>query len=215
MANLWALEDVLKIVLAFALGTGAYFFISPYSKDIKKKQIESVTSLLINFVIYIWVGKIIFNFTVFIREPLTILAYPSDKNAFNIALLLISIHIFYLIMRKKVNAQLLFVSFVPIFIFSSFMYEFMQIIWGERIYTWGYLSILLLLSIGYMSLSGRMNHERLAYILLISWMLLMIIIKLSFPYITIFGYLIQLWILVIILVLFVLLFMKSERMNVT
>src|SRR5690625_1193530 len=83
------------IVMIFIIGLMFFYLTRPLSHVEIKQQIEEVISLLINFVIFIWIGKIVFRFSIFIEDPLAILAYPSDSSAFYVASLLIVVNIVY------------------------------------------------------------------------------------------------------------------------
>src|SRR5690625_2609412 len=95
MASAQVLLSIAIIIISFVIGFIFFYIISPLSKEEKRKHIEELVSLLINFIIFIWVGKIIMNLAIFISDPLAVLAYPSDSSAFYIACLLIILNIIY------------------------------------------------------------------------------------------------------------------------
>src|SRR5690625_4463590 len=116
------------LILSFIIG-GLFFYVtSEESKAIKKKQIETIFSLLINFIIYIWIGKIIQHFPLLLKDPLAILAYPSNSQSFYIATALIIVNLIYRIARHKEKINFIFQAFLPIFIASFFVYEFIELV---------------------------------------------------------------------------------------
>src|SRR5690625_3616935 len=85
MPSFWMFLPIAHIAGSFIAGFIFFYLMSALSKAKKKQQAEEVTSLLINFVIYIWIGKILLNFLTFIKDPLAVLAYPSNSHAFYIS----------------------------------------------------------------------------------------------------------------------------------
>lgn len=57
------------IIISFVVGLIFFYMISYLSKEQRKAQIEEIVSQLINFIIFIWIGKIILNFSIFIKDP--------------------------------------------------------------------------------------------------------------------------------------------------
>src|SRR5690625_2354324 len=108
---------------------------SPLTNHEKKQQLGEVTSLLIDFIIFIWIGKLTLNIKVLISNPLAVLAYPSNSQAFYITVLLLILNIRYKVKRHKIKIIPLLSSFVPVFLVASFVYEFIQIVWGRNTFT--------------------------------------------------------------------------------
>src|SRR5690625_1095176 len=94
-AATFKLKAVGIIVISFIVGFAFFYITSPLQKELKKAQLEEMFSQLVNFIIFIWVGKIILNFSIFIDDPLAILAYPSNSEAFYLAVLFSAILLFY------------------------------------------------------------------------------------------------------------------------
>src|SRR5690625_3925685 len=102
MATAQVLMRVGVLVVSFIIGLIFFYVIHPDEKAIKKQQLEEVSSQLINFVIFIWIGKIISHIQLFVQDPLAVLAYPSDATAFYTATILFLLTISYRIYRKKI-----------------------------------------------------------------------------------------------------------------
>jgi len=190
------------IIVSFVVGFIFYYIVSPLPKEKRKRQIEEMISLLINFVIFIWVGKVILNVTIFISDPLAILAYPSNSHAFYMASLFIVLNIGYKMKRHAFNAHSIFVSFVPVFLFASFIYEFIQIVWQGDTLSWGYLGLLMVLLIVFILIHDRASSEIIAYSLFIGWTVGQLIFALSTPYTAVFGYMMAPWFLIVLLMFF-------------
>lgn len=187
MPSIAVLLDLAILVISFVMGVIVYYFIATDPKEAKKKQLEDVISLTINFVIYIWIGKILINIEKFIKDPLSILAYPSNSHAVYVATVFIIINLFYRKIRHNERISTIIFTFIPVFIISSFVFEFFQLTVDGRLYNLYYLLFLSLLSVSYILLFGKISIQKQSYvfglILLIGQLLLSTLNKA-----TIFGY---------------------------
>ncbi|SET72520.1 hypothetical protein SAMN05421676_10786 [Salinibacillus kushneri] len=61
MAVTSAMESIFIIILSFIADAIFYYYLSKRTKSKKRKQISIFTSLFIDFVIYIWLGKLVVN----------------------------------------------------------------------------------------------------------------------------------------------------------
>lgn len=181
------LLELAIIVFSFISGIIVYYVIATNTKATKKKLMEDVISLTINFVIYIWLGKIIINLPKFIKDPLSILAYPSNSYAVYVATLFIVINLLYRKYRHHQDVAAIIYAFIPVFLSASFMFEFLQVVVERHTYNTSYLIFMAVLSIGYMIVAGKLSLPKQSFIfgisLFIGQLLLIVINK-----ITIFGY---------------------------
>lgn len=174
-------------------GILSFYMMSDLPKEQRKRHIEEITSQLINFLLFIWLGKIILNFPVFISDPLAILAYPSDSSAFYLAVLFSSLLLFYKSLRGQMNVVLLIQSFIFVFLIASFLYEFIQFAWYDNTYSFGYMVLLAILLILFLTAQGRIGSHTLISSLLIGWCLGIYIITTIQPFVTVFGYMVTPW----------------------
>ncbi|WP_226037597.1 hypothetical protein [Aquibacillus saliphilus] len=161
------------VILIGSLLAGLLFFriISPYSKSETKQRIDEVGTILITFVITLWIGKIIMNFSIFISDPIAILAYPSDSKSFYIAVFLTVLYGKYKFIRVSKHLIPLLFSWMVVFLTASFVYEFIQMIWGTNVHTLGYLGLLVTLIMVTILLPERIALENITLIILIGWCL--------------------------------------------
>lgn len=209
-AQLWALQKIGVIIGSFLMGFVFFYMTSPFPKKMKKSILEQLSSLLINFVIYIWVGKIILNIHVFVQDPLAILAYPSDSAAFYVASLLISLHIGWNVWRRKMDLHIL-EAFVPVFLGASFIYEFVQIFWYEDRYTWLYIGLITALILFFLLVEGHVARWKLSLYIMILWCLGQMILSFVMPFATVFSYIISPWYVGALLLLIGSLFVYLNR----
>lgn len=174
-------------------GILSFYMMSDLPKEQRKSHIEEITSQLINFVLFIWAGKIILNFPVFITDPMAILVYPSDSSAFYLAVLFSSLLLIYKSQRCQMNVVLLIQSFIFVFLIASFLYEFMQYSWYDNTYSFGYMVLLGILLILFLTAQGRIGNHTLISALLIGWSLGIYIITTIQPFVTVFGYMMTPW----------------------
>lgn len=157
---------VISIVISFFIGILFYYVMKEGTRKEIRQQIDEVVSQLINFVIYIWIGKIVLKFTTFINDPLAVLAYPSDSTAFYFATICILLHIL-IKYRNKQNISALFNTFLPIFLVSHFTYEFIQTVVMEMKPNWSLLIFYPILIILYMILQDKITEVRLRRFILL------------------------------------------------
>ncbi|WP_047986452.1 hypothetical protein [Ornithinibacillus californiensis] len=181
------------ITLSLAIGFLFFYIYSDLKKGQKKKHIEELTSQLINFVIFIWLGKIVLNLSTFLSDPLSVLAYPSDSKAFYFAIVLIALLLLYKSKRKNMKVLPLLESFVQLFLISSFVYEFIQLVVEDNSYAFGYVILLAILIGIFFFLRERLNVIILLIILVTAWSVGMVSLALIQPFVTVFGYMMAPW----------------------
>lgn len=194
-------SSIAIIIISWGMGLLAYYLLSDLAKDKRKVYGEEVLGQLINFVIYIWVGKIILNFSTFIVDPLAILSYPSDSNAFYVAVLLSGITILIQSKRGRIDIQPFLNALTHIFLTASFVYEFMQIIWYENTFSIGYMGLVALLVVGFVVLRDLVSPHRLNFLIFFGWVIGSLVLATIMPMIMVFGYTIAPWFLVFILII--------------
>src|SRR5690625_1523819 len=181
------------IIISFVVGLIFFYMISYLSKEQRKAQIEEIVSQLINFIIFIWIGKIILNFSIFIKDPLAILAYPSNAEAFYLAVLFSAILLFYKAYKKKFDVLQLATSFLSVFLMAYYLYEFIQIIVKHNTYSFENLTLSTVLLVLFLIINGRLTDRNLIMTMLISWSAGMLILAYTQPFVTVFGYMIAPW----------------------
>ncbi|KAB2494215.1 hypothetical protein [Priestia endophytica] len=186
-AKLISISTVLFSIIA---GLFIYYWISPSSKDEKKKQLEEVTDFIVNFVIFMWIGKVILNFSVFIKDPLAVLAYPADSNSFYIAIILSIFRLIY--KQKKMELPIFLSALLPIVLVASFMFEFMQFLQDRNLYSLTNMSFYAILVAIFYYLNEKLSALSLFFILLLSWSIGTLIMFFTQPYVLFFGYLLSL-----------------------
>ncbi|MFD2627679.1 hypothetical protein [Oceanobacillus kapialis] len=181
------------IALSLAIGFLTFYLFSDLSKEKKKKHIEELTSQLINFVVFVWLGKIVLNLSTFLSDPLSILAYPSDSKAFYFAIVLTAFSLLYKSKRKKINLLPLMGSFIHIFLLSSFVHEFIQLVIGDNTYSFGYLILLAILIGAFFILREHVTIAIQLIIQLTTYFIGMVILSIVNPFVTVFGYIVEPW----------------------
>lgn len=211
LAAAQVLTEIAIIIISFIIGFIFFYTMSPLSKVDKKEQLDELTSLIINFVIFIWLGKIILNIGLLVKDPFAVLAYPSNSKAFYLATLLILINICYKIVRHKFKIKPIVTTFVPVFLIASFAYEFIQIVLVQNAYSWFYLVLLMILVVTYALLHDRVASLKLSYSLMLTWTLGTLVLALTLPFTTVFGYMMSTWYLIVISIIQLVLIIYNRK----
>lgn len=194
------LASIAIIFISVAIGFLSYYLMSNISKEQRKKNIEEMVSQLINLIIFIWLAKTVLNIKVFIRDPLVILAYPSNAAAFYLAILFSAILLMYKNKRNKINISTFIESCVPVFLVTSFVYEFIQFTFNDNTYSFGYLILLMVLLIVYIFLIERIAISKILILIFTGWSVGMLLLIFLQPFATVFGYIMASWFVWLILI---------------
>ena len=203
------------LVSSFIVGFLFYFLIADEAKERKKQHAENILSLLINFILYIWIGKVVIHINLFVQDPLAVLAYPSDSRAFYIASVLIMVNIYYLITTKRQAGRPLFNTFVPVFIATSFVFEFTQLVIYKNYNVWPMLFLWILLLVGYVLVYGKWANTLVNVIFATASLITLFILTHIKDTVTIFGYTISPFYFISLLILVFIIIVYSNRRKVS
>ncbi|SEP60545.1 hypothetical protein [Piscibacillus halophilus] len=212
MAATSVLISVATLIVSFIMGAFVFFITDQQTVKEKKKNMEDVFSFFVNFIIFIWVGKIIWNLDLFMSDPLAVLAYPSFSGAFYIAVILSALLMTWKFRNGSIQFESFMYTLVVIFILSSFFYEFIDLVWHDNSYTWRYLSLLFGLSLLYIIFSNRTSYNIMSGLALFIYGLVQSMLSIILPFTTVFGYLIDFWFFILISLLgIVVITIESKR----
>ncbi|HLR07699.1 MAG TPA: hypothetical protein VK136_00330 [Bacillota bacterium] len=213
MASFSVLIPIAILASSFMIGAVLFYILSPLEKAEKKEQLDAAISLLVNFVIYFWIGKILLNIVTFLHHPLTVLAYPGQSSAFYLAVLLSMIHIGVKKWLQKIDIQKMLHTFLYVFLFASFTYEFIQLIRTENHGNWNYLylGLLFVLIMFVLFLEKHINKQTLIYSVFTCWSFGQLLLSIWMPYTTVFGYMMAPWFLSLLFIIGVVLLFISLR----
>lgn len=205
------LSTVGVIVLSFVVGIASFYFSSDLAKEERKKQIDEISSMLVNFVIYVWIGKVLVSLRIFVEDPIAALAYPSNSKAFYAACLFISIHLAYKAWRKQIDVPRFVAAFTPVFFAASFVYEFIQMVIYNKGHSLGYISLLAVLCL--FTFLNKRSSVSAAMRMWVLWAGGCLILTFFTKYVTVFGYIMERWILILFVIVSVscsLLYFKKD-----
>lgn len=181
------------VIISIAFGLGAFWMVSGLPGEQKKKQLEELVSQLINFILFIWLSKVILNFLLFINDPLAILAYPSNSLAFYMAFLFSAAFFVYKAKKKHIQAVVFIESFTMVFLTTSILYELIQFVWFDNASSFGCLLLLSVLLILFLLGQGRLKTDILIVGMNAIWSSGMGVLIYLYPLVTVFGYIIYPW----------------------
>lgn len=202
MASTTMMVSIAILIISTAGAMGLYYISFNLSKRERKQHIEIVTSYGIQFVIYMWVGKVLVSLPKAIADPLSVLAYPGDSRAFYTATLLILLHLWIQSKRQRVRPELLFQGFIPIFFFASLIFEFLQItVEGSslNVYFLGITAMTLVMMFVYQNKSADVIYSWL----MIIWATGSSLLGFLKGYVVIFDYVLKPWYFVLLTLFFI------------
>ncbi|WP_199711580.1 hypothetical protein [Planomicrobium sp. Y74] len=199
MAIISKLTIILIIAISFALAFLTFYLMSNLTKEQRKQQINEITSQLVNFMLFLWLAKILLNLPLFVQDPLAVLAYPSNSEAFYLAAIFTGILVHVKTKQGKIEGGRLAHTFLQIFLAASFVYEFIQMTWRENPFSLPYLVVFGLLLALFHVLQGRMNPLNQVSIVLAAAAAGFFTINFMLPYLSIFGYIVEPWFLALFL----------------
>ncbi|RYG73107.1 hypothetical protein EU245_07750 [Lentibacillus lipolyticus] len=198
--NAWVLGNIFLIVASIAGGLLFNHLTGPTQKEDKKAEWEVITSLLINFILFVWVGKVIMNLPLFITDPLAVLAYPSASPAFFTAVCLTAANIAYRVKRNTLKTETFTAVFLPVFLGTAFTYEFLDFVLRNNLIALGQEGLLLLLMVVFILFQEKLPPVKMTCILFAGWSLGQLILSFTLPYTSLFGYMMSEWFFVLVFV---------------
>ncbi|GGJ93609.1 hypothetical protein GCM10007063_15210 [Lentibacillus kapialis] len=211
MTSGWVFEEAAIVFVSILAGIIFFYISSPSVKHEKKQQLEEGTSLIINFVLFIWAGKIVLNIHIFVTDPLAVLAYPSDAHAFYMAVLLLLVNIVYKATRKQMYVGTVLSALVPIFLGSAFLYEFIEAVWNDNTMSWSHMGLLFILLILFLIRYEQIRPFTMTALIFTIWSLGQTILTFILPYTTLYGYMMSLWFLILVFTISLIALIYNKR----
>jgi len=202
------------LIVSFLIGFLFFYVTTDKPKDVKKKLLENVLSLLINFVIFIWVGKILVNSKIFFQDPLAILAYPSNTVAFYVATAFIAINVTYHLVRNKLNGMDVFNTFVPVLLSASFIFNFAQLVIIGYQKAWIYVVFLAILLVFYLFIKEKATSHLANLTIFVVWLIGQFILSVTSSFPSLFGYNVHALFFISLLILVLIYIVYSNKRKV-
>lgn len=182
-----ALITVVVLVISYGIGALYYYFLQDGSTGEKRKQLDQTTSIVINFVIFIWLGKIATHLPIFVRDPLAVLAYPSNQVAFYVATFFFIVYFLIQTKREKIIGEDVFPVVIPVLFVTQFVYELIQFLYMKEKSALPLVIFLAVLVIIDLFLKER-TKRRIERLLFSVWLLGLAVFSFMSTYPTLFGY---------------------------
>lgn len=213
MISKTVLTFLLILIGSFLFGLFFTYFTGAATKEIRKKQLDDVMSIVVNLVIFIWLGKVLVNMSLFMEDPLAVLAYPSNAKALAVSLVILILHFLYKILYKKENILPALKQLLPVFIASAFMYEFLQMTVMNNKAHWLQVLLYAALLLFYVLIKSTALRN---WLIIYTWLLVQFLIVSKQSYTTVFQYSLSLSFIIILFMLAIigsLLSRKSRSSN--
>lgn len=115
------------LAVSFLGGILFFYVMDTGTKQAKKYQLDQFLNVLIQFILYIWVMKVVVQLPRFFDDPLSVLAHPANSWHFLIASIVLMAHLWIKYRKSKPAAATLFQTSSFIFLASLFIYDILQI----------------------------------------------------------------------------------------
>ncbi|WP_342527382.1 hypothetical protein MKY84_01840 [Chryseomicrobium sp. FSL W7-1435] len=185
-------------IISVVSGIVIFYLISGFEKERRKKLAEEAVSQIINFVLFIWLAKVLLDLPLFLSEPLAALAYPSGSNAFYLAILFSAGLIGYGMKKERIEGWAFIQTLLYILLPASFFYEFAGWTWNNESSAFGSIVLYAVLLMLFLVLNDRVSPVVTGNAILSGWtggILLLLMIQ---PHVSMFGYLLEPWFIVIL-----------------
>lgn len=186
-------------VVSWLIGFIIFYLFTPMKKAERKQQFQEVTSQLVNFILFLWLGKILLNFSSFVKSPLAILAYPSNAQSFYFATFLTFVIIAYKHIKKQIDVSGLLEAFMTIFVVASFAYEFFQLVVNHNTYGIYQFVLAAILILFYLGIQTFVKPKQIGAVMGIAWSIGALGLYTIQPLFIIFGYTLAPWFLIVLL----------------
>lgn len=184
---IFAFIQIVSLILTY----GLYYLYSNQNHVTKKSILNEIVSNIMNFVIFVWLSKVLLNITLFFQDPMAVLVYPSNAQSFYIAFLLTTILFLIQIRKKKVDLNAFYIGFAFVFLTGSIVSELIQYFWQDNLSSMGYLILIILLLSTLILLEDKMKVQYLMYVLISTYSVGLFILTFIYPFATVFGYIIH------------------------
>lgn len=159
--------SLLLLVASFVIGILFFWLTSPMEKKEKNDQIDHVTSILLTFILVLIGSKIILKWSLFIDDPIAVLAFPSESTSFYIAFVGLLLYVGYLFKVKNKSMVNMSLSFFIVFLMSSFSFLIGQLLVMKTDVSIIELSVHFLLLILWLLLQTKLRNQYLVGMMII------------------------------------------------
>lgn len=160
---------MLVTILSLVLGLVFFRIFSPFPslKETKARE-DDLFTITLSLIITLWIGKIITNFPLFIKNPQAGLVYPAGKYALYAGLVMTGIYIVWHYSRKGESRPWpdILLSSLMVIISGQFLFGFFNFVLGMQSVNIAYLIFYAILLIIMIFAKGRVDRTFFAFGLL-------------------------------------------------
>src|SRR5699024_5131459 len=169
---------------------------------------------LINYILLIWSGKRMIHIHIYDHNQHTVLAYPSDSWSVYIATTLLIIQRMYRKVRNQLIVSQLVNTFIPIFLATSFVYEFIALTIMNNKTALQNLLLITVLILVYLFLQDKLKNNYVATLIGLVYSIVHIVFYFIGDYTIVFGYMLHPIYFMSILLLIVYNFIYDQRNSI-
>ncbi|MFS0688684.1 hypothetical protein AB1K89_05510 [Sporosarcina sp. 179-K 8C2 HS] len=186
--------EVGLILMSLAAGVGVVAFLLN-----GKGFVSRAVSLFTDFIVFLWIGKIVGNFSLLIRDPFAVLAYPAGSQSFYIAVGLTAVSLLYR-RKRETNSAGFKVFLLQVLLLSAFFYEFLQYFYARHDSV--VLNLLLYGMLAANVILFRLPERQAIRLSVLLWSIGAIVILQMVGLITLFGIVLSPWFVLLLLLSF-------------
>ncbi|WP_035513006.1 hypothetical protein [Halalkalibacillus halophilus] len=211
MAATTTILSVATLIVSFFISTLLFIGLSPLKMNVNKEYVEEVITFIINTTLLIWTGKVLFNLSLFLNDPIAVLAYPSGSRDLYFGVFIASLILLYYSKRKDLQLHIFVYTLVGITLFASLSYTFIDLIWHENSFTFPYLIVLVLSAVGYTISTNLLSLNQVSALTITFWGVGQLYLVFTLPFITLFSYMVSPWFVGFILIIGIFIILKQSR----
>ena len=203
-----------SLVFSLLIGIVFFYITNQSTKQEKKQQLDQFISYLINFILFIWAGKIIIHISIFFQDPFAVLAYASDSRSVYIATILLVLQLIYRKIRKQLSVSQLVNTMIPIFLATSFIYEFIALTIMNSKTALQNLILMTGLLVAYLFLQDKLRVGNVTKLIIFIYSITHIVFYFIGGYTIVFGYMLHPVYFMSILILIMFDFIYYQRKSI-
>ncbi|MFB1050172.1 hypothetical protein [Paraliobacillus sp. JSM ZJ581] len=159
--------SLLILVVSFVIGVIFFWFTSSIDKKEKSGYLDQVTSMLLSFILTLIGSKILLNWSLFLDDPIAVLAFPSNSTSFYIAFVGLLAYMGYTVKVKNKSFTTMSLSFFIVFLMSSFSFLIGQLLLLRMDVSLIELSVHFLLLMMWILFQAKMKEQSIVGVMII------------------------------------------------
>lgn len=203
-------SSLIIVLISFIIGTLFFYLTSPDERKTKKQNLTTITDFLLVYMVSIIGAKIVLHFDIFLKNPIVVLAFPSNSHAYYLASIVMVGYLFWLVKRKKLDIIGFFESFIRVALAAGFLSLFAQLVLTTDVVSIYQLGLYVILLVSWLGLQDKVSSNYLVLITMSAWGLVHAVIT-WLDATQLFGFFLAPWFYLLIGLTSVFLLLKTDK----